>query len=196
VEELLFVGSVEESFLHTLVILEFVVFAVILHRTFVGRNKLEASLRLSELLLKEKNGRIELLNEKLRVIGGLTRHDFYSKFSTVTGYAYLLKEEYADQADIVEGLSKMEQAVKESMKIYEFAKMYEQLGVEEFTYVDVEKVVNEAVGMFSGLNVKVVNECHGLVVLADSFLRQMFYNFIDNTRKYGKKTAAIRVYYE
>ena len=50
--------------------------------------------------------------------------------------------------------------------------------------------------MFSGLTIEVSNECHGLAVLADSFLRQMFYNFIDNTRKYGKKTTAIRVYSE
>jgi signal transduction histidine kinase len=32
--------------------------------------------------------------------------------------------------------------------------------------------------------------------LADSFLRQLFYNFIDNTMKYGKKTTAIRVHFE
>jgi len=35
-----------------------------------------------------------------------------------------------------------------------------------------------------------------LNLLADSFLRQLFYNFIDNTKKYGKKTATIRIYYE
>jgi signal transduction histidine kinase len=35
-----------------------------------------------------------------------------------------------------------------------------------------------------------------LTLLADSFLRQLFYNFIDNTRKYGKKTTAIQVYFE
>ena len=33
-------------------------------------------------------------------------------------------------------------------------------------------------------------------MLADSFLRQLFYNFIDNTRKYGKKSTTIRVYFE
>ena len=74
--------------------------------------------------------------------------------------------------------------------------MYEQLGVEELTYVDVGKAVDEAVALFSGLTIKVVNDCHGLSVLADSFLRQMFYNFIDNTRKYGEKATTIRVYCE
>ena len=33
-------------------------------------------------------------------------------------------------------------------------------------------------------------------MLADSLLRQVFYNLIDNTLKYGEKTTTIRVYYE
>jgi PAS domain S-box-containing protein len=146
--------------------------------------------------IQEDNRRIELMVEKLRVVGGLTRHDVRNKLAAVTGYSYLLKKKFAGQDDILDRLDKIELAVKDSVKIFEFAKMYEQLGVEELTYVDVENVVNEAAEMFSGLNVKVANECQGLVVLADSFLRQMFYNFIDNTRKYGKKTTAIRVHYE
>ena len=74
--------------------------------------------------------------------------------------------------------------------------MYEQIGAEELTYIDVEKTINEAVALFPGFNLKVVNDCQGLTVMADSFLRQLFYNFMDNTRKYGEKTTAIRIYYE
>jgi signal transduction histidine kinase len=33
-------------------------------------------------------------------------------------------------------------------------------------------------------------------LLTDSLLRQLFYNFIDNTRKYVKKTLTTRVHYE
>ncbi len=136
------------------------------------------------------------MNEKLRVVGSLTRHDVRNKLSAANGYAYLLKKKHADQADIAEGLSKIELAVKDSVKIFEFAKMYEQLGVEELSYVDVGKSVDEAVALFSGLTIKVVNNCHGVRVLADSFLRQMFYNFIDNTRKYGEKATTIKVHCE
>jgi hypothetical protein len=63
------------------------------------------------------------MNEKLGVVGSLTRHDVRNKLSTVTGYAYLLKKKHMDEADIVDGLSKMEQAVAESVKIFDFAKM-------------------------------------------------------------------------
>ena len=82
------------------------------------------------------------------------------------------------------------------MKIFDFAKMYEQIGSEELTYVNVEEKLKEAAALFSGPIPTVINECRGLIVLADSFLRQLFYNFIDNTRKYGKKTTTINVYFE
>jgi signal transduction histidine kinase len=137
-----------------------------------------------------------LINEKLNVVGGLTRHDVRNKLSVVLNYSFLLKKKHGDQADIMDGLSKMEQAVEDSVEIFDFARMYEQLGVEELKYVDAEKTINEAAALSSGLNFKVVNDCHGLSLLADSFLMQLFHNFVDNTRKYGEKTTAIRVYYE
>ena len=71
------------------------------------------------------------------------------------------------------------------------------MGVEELECVNVEQHLTEAVSLFSDLKgTKVINECHGLTVLADSLLRQLFYNLIDNTLKYGKKTSKIRVHYE
>jgi len=139
---------------------------------------------------------VEELNEKLHVVGSLTRHDVRNKLSAITGYAYLLKKKHSDLADVIEDLSKMEKAVSESVKIFDFAKMYEQLGVEGLTYIDVETKLKEASSLFSGSLPNIINECGGLTVLADSFLTQLFYNFIDNTRKYGKKTTTIRVHYE
>jgi len=150
----------------------------------------------AEEKLKESTRKIEIMNEKLRVSGSLTRHDVRNKLSTVTAYSFLLKKKYADQADIIEAAQDMEQAVANSSKIFEFARMYEQLGVEDLKYVDVEETINEAVALFSGLNFKVVNDCHGLSLLADSFLRQLFYNLIDNTRKYGDKATTVRIYCE
>ena len=86
--------------------------------------------------------------------------------------------------------------MEEIVRILDFAKMYEQIGVEELTYINVEEKLNEAVAFFSGINLTITNECQGLTLLADSFLRQLFYNFIDNTKKYGKKTTIIKTYFE
>ena len=81
------------------------------------------------------------------------------------------------------------------MRIFEFARIYEQIGVEELIDRDVGKTITEAIEMFSGLPFEVVNDCQGLIVRADSLLRQLIYNFIDNSRKYGKKTTTARLHY-
>jgi PAS domain S-box-containing protein len=155
-----------------------------------------SELKIAEHKLKESNQKIQLMNEKLRVVGGLTRHDVRNKLSAVNAYAYLIRKKHPDQKNIVEGIDKIEQAVRESMKIFDFAKLYEQLGVTELKYVDVADALKDAEALFSGLNLKVFNECRGLTVLADSFLRQLFFNLIDNTLKYGKKATTVRVYYK
>ncbi len=98
--------------------------------------------------LSKALNKAELLNEKLRVVGSLTRHDVRNKLSAVTGYAYIIKKKHSDQADIVEGLSKVELAVKETVRIFDFAKMYEQLGAEELTYINVEEKLKEAAALF------------------------------------------------
>ena len=153
-------------------------------------------LKASENDLREANQRLNLMAEKLRVVGSLTRHDVKNKLMVVSGNAYLLKKKHLDQVDVVDGLGKMEQTVGEIGRIFDFAKLYEQLGAEQLTDINVEEKLNEACKLFSEPLPRIINECKGLTVLADSFLRQLFYNFIDNTKKYGKKTTIIRVHYE
>lgn len=150
-----------------------------------------------EAELKASYQKLELINEKLRVVGGLSRHDVRNKLSAINSYAYLAKKKSTDRPELIEFLVKMEQLVKDSSKIFDFAKMYEQIGVEGLVDIDVEKSVTEATDMFSNFGFKVINDCRGLVVKSDSLLRQSIYNFIDNTTKYGgNKTTAVRIYYQ
>jgi signal transduction histidine kinase len=140
---------------------------------------------------------LETMNEKLRVVGGLTRHDARNKLAVITGNAYLAKKELADNSKILDYLREMETSVQQVVRIFDFAKTYEMLGVEQMLYIDVEKTVTEAISLFSGMkDTKAVNDCHGLTVLADSLLRQLFYNLVDNSLKYGKKITKIKVHYE
>jgi PAS domain S-box-containing protein len=154
-------------------------------------------LREAERELKTAMERLGIMNEKLRVVGGLTRHDVRNKLSVISGNAYLAKKELVGNSKVQNYLREMEVAVGQVVRIFDFAKAYEMLGVEELAYVDVERTVGEAVSLFSDLKgVKVANDCQGLSVLADSLLRQLFYNLVDNSLKYGQKTTRIRIHYE
>jgi PAS domain S-box-containing protein len=147
--------------------------------------------------LKNAEKKLETMNEKLRVVGVLTRHDVRNKLSAITGNIYLHKKKLVDHPDVLEGFKDMESACEQIVRIFEFAKDYERLGVEELTYVDMEKIVDEAVSLFPNLlGIRISNGCRGLVVLADSLLRQLFYNLIDNTLKYGGKATQIRIHYK
>jgi PAS domain S-box-containing protein len=156
-----------------------------------------SELKKTEDALKRTMKELVNVNEKLSVVGNLTRHDVRNKLSVINGNIYILKKKNPDNPEIINRLSDMEQACKSITKIFDFAKMYEQIGIGELTLTDVEKSLDEAVALFSSSpNVKIINECHGLTVLADSFLRQLYYNLIDNSMKHGKQVTKIRVHYE
>jgi signal transduction histidine kinase len=137
------------------------------------------------------------INEKLNVVGRLTRHDVRNKLSVIANNVYLAKQKLTANNSALDYLGDIESAINQLEKIFEFSRTYEMLGVEELSYIDVKRNVDEAAIMFSELSaVNLVNECKGLTVMADSLLRQLFYNLIDNTLKYGEKVSRIKVYSE
>jgi PAS domain S-box-containing protein len=137
------------------------------------------------------------INEKLGVVGKLTRHDARNKLSVIANNIYLAKQKLAANNDALKFLGDIESAVDQMEELFDFARTYEMLGIEELSPMDVAKSVDEAVMLFSGVEgIKIVNECRGLTVMADSLLRQLFYNLIDDTLKHGEKVSQIRVYYE
>lgn len=141
--------------------------------------------------------KLEVFKEKLGVVGKLTRHDIRNKLSAVIGNTYLAKKTLPYDHKALAYLREIESACGQVTRILDFAAVYEKLGVEELTHTDVGKAVEETVSLTSGLQgVRVVNECHGLTVLADSLLRQLFYNLVDNSLKHGEKASRIRVHYE
>ena len=151
----------------------------------------------AEKALKETLEKVQTLNEKLEVVGKLTRHDIRNKLQVITSNVYLAKQMLTGDHETLEHLSEIESAVGQVGKIFEFARIYEKLGMEKLAYIDAEKSLKEAVMQFSDLHgAKIVNDCHGLTVLADSLLRQIFYNLIHNSLKHGEKVSRIRVYYE
>jgi len=138
-----------------------------------------------------------IMINKLGVVGRLTRHDGRNKLAVVLNNLYLAKQRLGEDTVTLDYLRGIESAVEQMEKIFDFARTYEMLGAEELSYANVENSINEAVTLFSDLaGTKLINECHGLTVLADSLLRQLFYNLIHNSLRYGEKLSQIRIYYE
>ena len=147
-------------------------------------------------VFNEAIAKVVELNEKLRVVESLTRHDLRNKLSALNGRVFLLKKRLGGDEAALSQLSEVELVSRQMLKIMEFEKFYVQVGSEELTQVEVDRCLSEAVLLFSDLNgAQLVNECGGLTVVADSLLRQLFYNLVDNTLKYAGKISRIRVYF-
>jgi PAS domain S-box-containing protein len=146
--------------------------------------------------LKGAEEKLAVMNEKLSVVGSLTRHDVRNKLSVITGNVYLLRKKLSTDPKALEYAESIETAVKQVVEIFDFAKTYEKLGAEQLDYVNAGKMCDEAMSLFSdSRGFEITNCCAGLTVLADSLLRQVFYNLIDNSLKYGEKVRRIRAYY-
>ncbi len=146
--------------------------------------------------LREKKNDIAVMNEKLRVVGSLTRHDVVNKLMTAKSNVHLLKKRIDHKPDLVKYLDNIDSALESTDKIFEFSHLYERIGAEKPSKENVFESFNQATALISKLGkVKIENECKGLVVVADSLLKQLFYNFIDNSLKHGQKVSQIRLHY-
>ncbi|MGD8546320.1 MAG: PAS domain S-box protein, partial [Candidatus Bathyarchaeota archaeon] len=132
------------------------------------------------------------MREKLRVVGRLTRHDVRNKLSAITGNTYLVRKKLSKDHEVNGFLDEVDSSCRQVERIFDFARNYERLGIEKMSYIDVEKTIREATSLFSDhKGTDISSTCKGLKVLADSLLRQIFYNLIDNSLKYGEKVNQI-----
>lgn len=146
----------------------------------------------NEKKLNDAYKKLELANEKLLVVGGLVRHDIANKLTVLNCSAFLAKKH-----NKTDNLIQVAETVSGQIKrILTMSRDYERLGAEQLGFKNVEESFREALLLFANLNgIRVINDSFGLEVLADSLLRELFYNLIDNTLKYGEKTTQISLSY-
>jgi len=152
--------------------------------------------RKAENELKEGHLQMENLNEKLRVLGSLTRHDVRNKLMIMNNSLYILRKRLADSPELLKYLESMELAVKQSNNLLELGQIYEKIGSEKLSRISVEESFTQAASLVNTMNLNVINSCQGLNVIADSMLKQLFYNLIDNSIKHGKTVTEIKLWFE
>lgn len=151
--------------------------------------------KLVEVELKESHKHIEIVNEKLHVVGSLTRHDVSNKLMAARANAYLLKKKLKDNPELLKYIDAIDEAFNQSSRIFVFSHLYEKIGAEKPTIVNVAEQFNLATTLRSHNQVEIVNKTVGLTILADSMLQQLFYTLIDNSLKHGKTVNKIQLSY-
>jgi PAS domain S-box-containing protein len=132
--------------------------------------------------------------ERFKVLSRLTRHDIRNKLMVIAMHLEIIKINLRDGEDIRDSLDAIGDATKKIESIIDFAADFERLGTEERGSVNVSDTFESAMIMFNLDGIRVENSIGGLTVQADSMLKSVFYNLIDNTLKHGGDVSLIRFY--
>ena len=149
----------------------------------------ELESEVGERLIAEK--KLENVNQKLNLLGKITRHDTLNQITVVKGYLDLMAGSIEEER-FKRYMERMDTAVSCMIELIEFAREYEKIGIEVAEWISLDDVLT---GLdFSDMAVE--DCCPGLMIYADKLLDKVFYNLLDNTRRHSGGATRVRLSYE
>ena len=106
----------------------------------------------AEQEMKNSNIKLEILNQKLHVVGSLTRHDVRNKLAAIKMNVYLIKKKFGANEELMTYLDSIEQGVSAADRLFDLSSLFERIGSEEHIEMDVKKSFDEAVALIPNLD--------------------------------------------
>ncbi len=143
-----------------------------------GRKKAEESYR--------------LVNKKLKLLSGITRHDINNQIFALNGFLELLHTQVQDPA-LEEYFTMITKASGRISAMIRFSKEYEQIGTFSPFWQDCHELVDSAAQQVTHGQIRIINDLPvGEEVFADPMIARVFFNLVDNAVRYGGKISSIR----
>ena len=135
---------------------------------------------------------LKVANDKLKMLGDLTRHDALNQLTALEGWLSLM-DDAADVDSMRSYVPKARKSVRNLRNQLEFAVEYEQLGENEPGWIDMEAECEDLLRTLDLGEVEVVCDIKGFEIFADPMFVKVFHNLFENALKHGKKVARIEV---
>ena len=135
---------------------------------------------------------LRLANEKLGLLGSLTRHDVVNQVSILMGYLSLLEQD-ADPVTHAKHVRAAKQACLAITGQLQFAGNYQKAGTKSPEWARVKLELAGAVTSLDMSGVKVDDSTDDLEILADPMFEKVFLNLLVNSRRHGQRVTRISV---
>jgi signal transduction histidine kinase len=149
--------------------------------------------RTNALLLETQN-ELRQANEKLHVLGSITRHDALNRLAIVLGRLELVQKEVKDK-EIQKQINLSLASAQAIEKIIQFTGEYQKIGVGGPVWIDVEDAFREAVRGVDREKVSTSSEVSGIELLADRMFEKVLANLVDNSLRHGKNVKTMKLHY-
>jgi PAS domain S-box-containing protein len=142
--------------------------------------------------MKKRESALELANEKLRILGSLTRHDAINQITVLEAWLSLLKED-EDCVGFRNPLETMTVATKTLRKQLEFAAELELVGSGDQTWVDIQEVCANVWDEMAIEGIVLECRCSGFEALVDPLFPNVIRNLADNTVRHGEGAKRVSI---
>ncbi len=139
--------------------------------------------------------RIVFLKKKLEIVGSVTRHDVRNQLTVVTGYNELLLMTVKDST-MKSYLEKVQDALNRIGSQFDFAKEYQNFGMEPPCFQMIHSVVLHAGENFDLKGVRVIETCGNAAVCADTLFENAIGYLFGHTLRHSTNASEICVFLE
>ncbi len=143
---------------------------------------------------KNVEGALHQANKKLNMLSSITRHDILNLIMAIRGYLEL-SEDIVDNPELKEYMKRENQAVDSIQRQIEFTRYYQDIGVEEPKWQDMEYIFRNVTNELNLSGITVENLLSGLEVFADPLIEKVFYNLVENSLRHGEHITTITFSY-
>jgi len=138
---------------------------------------------------------LEVVNQKLNLVGSITRHDLLNQLTTLLGHLEIAKTLDSKQ-DILARMERSISAGDNIIRILDFGREYESVGTKDPDWISISEAFQNGISTLDMENIEVNSKCDGLRVYSDPMLQKVFHNLVDDTIRHSKGAKEIRLFYE
>lgn len=131
-------------------------------------------------------------NEKLGLLGSLTRHDVINQIGIMMGYLSLLEDD-SDEITRSRHISAAKQACLSITEQLQFAGSYQRAGTKSPEWARMKLELASAVSSLDMSGIEVDDSTEDLEILVDPMFEKVFLNLLVNSRRHGQKVTRIAV---
>jgi signal transduction histidine kinase len=141
-------------------------------------------------LVKERTKELEIANNKLSVLGSITRHDALNQIVVQKGWLGMAMEVSEDPV-MTDYLRKVETATDNLVSFLKFTSEYEEIGVNKPEWANVQETLSSAIIGVDLTRVNLSNSLGSVEILVDPMFPKVLHNLIANSLKHGQKVTTI-----
>jgi signal transduction histidine kinase len=139
---------------------------------------------------KKVEAALATANQKLNLLSQITRHDISNRVFALLVDIDLAKE-YAEDVRLKDALEKLELTAMSIQDQITFTKDYQEIGAQAPSWNAVEPMIQQAAGQLDHQGVEVDIRLGNTEIFADSMIKKVFYNLIDNALRHGDHVTRI-----